>query len=78
METIAANQHDLTKDGGRLLISSSMGVKSFSFASMPDMTPSTISDMALKCWITVKDMTDAQLEAWLTKPIARTVYTAFV
>jgi hypothetical protein len=77
LETIASNQHTLTKDGGRLMISASTGGKSFSYTLPPDATPSTVSEMALTAWTTIRDMTNDELEAWLAKPQVRTSYASF-
>jgi hypothetical protein len=65
LELIAANQHSVQKEGGRLLVSASMGGKSYSYSVPPDMTAGTVSELALACWQTVKDFTDAELETWL-------------
>lgn len=77
LETIGANQYSASKEGGRLLVSASMGGKSFSYSLPPDMTASTVSELALTCWALIKDMTDAQLEDYLTRKPQKTMIAAF-
>jgi hypothetical protein len=77
LELIGANQHSTIKEGGRLLVSASMGGKSYSYSLPPDLTASTVSELALTCWALVKDMTDAELEAYLTRRNPKTMIAAF-
>jgi hypothetical protein len=77
LELIGANQHNVQKEGGRLLVSASMGGKSFSYSLPPDLTASTVSELALTCWALIKDMTDAELEAYLTRRNPKTMIAAF-
>jgi hypothetical protein len=77
LELIGANQHSMVKEGGRLLVSASMGGKSYSYSLPPDLTASTVSELALTCWALVKDMTDAELEAYLTRRNPKTMIAAF-
>jgi hypothetical protein len=41
------------------------------------MTASTVAELALTCWALVKDMTDADLEAYLTRKPQKTMIAAF-
>lgn len=59
------------------MVSASMGGKSFSYSLPPDMTASTVAEMALTCWALVKDMTDSELEAYLTRKNPKTMIAAF-
>jgi hypothetical protein len=77
LELIGANQHNVQKERGRLLVSASMGGKSFSYSLPPDLTASTVSELALTCWALIKDMTDAELEAYLTRRNPKTMIAAF-
>jgi hypothetical protein len=77
LETIATNQAAVSNEGGRVLVSASMGGKSYSYQVPPDMTAGTVADLALRCWQIVKDMTDAQLEAYLTRRESRTAIASF-
>jgi hypothetical protein len=77
LELIGANQYTVQKEGGRLLVSASMSGKSYSYSLPPDMTASTVSELALTCWALVKDMTDAELEAYLTRKNPKTMIAAF-
>jgi hypothetical protein len=77
LELIGSNQYSTVKEGGRVLISASMSGKSYSYTVPPDMTASTVSELALTCWALVKDMTDAELEAYLTRRTAKTMVAAF-
>jgi hypothetical protein len=77
LETIAANVHSVTSEAGRLMISASTGGKSFSYTLPPDMTPSTVGEMALQCWNIIRAFTDAELETWLTRRNPKTMIAAF-
>jgi hypothetical protein len=77
LETIAANVHSVTSEAGRLMISASTGGKSFSYTLPPDMTPSTVGEMALQCWNAIRAFTDDELETWLTRKAIRTTQIAF-
>jgi hypothetical protein len=77
LETIAANVHSVTSEAGRLMISASTGGKSFSYTLPPDMTPSTVGEMALQCWNIIRAFTDDELETWLTRKAIRTTQIAF-
>lgn len=77
LELIGANQHTVQKEGGRLLVSASMGGKSYSYSLPPDMTASTVAELALTCWALIKDMTDAELEAYLTRKNPKTMIAGF-
>lgn len=77
LETIAANVHSVTAEAGRLMISASTGGKSFSYTIPPDMTPSTVGELALQCWNAIKGMNDAELETWLGRKSIRSTQIAF-
>ena len=77
LETIAANVHSVTSEAGRLMISASTGGKSFSYTLPPDMTPSTVGEMALQCWNIIRAFTDDELETWLTRRNPKTMIAAF-
>ena len=77
LETIAANVHSVTAEAGRLMISASTGGKSFSYTIPPDMTPSTVGELALQCWNAIKDFDDDELETWLGRKSIRTTQVAF-
>jgi hypothetical protein len=77
LETIAANVHSVTSEAGRLMISASTGGKSFSYTLPPDMTPSTVGEMALQCWNIIRAFTDAELETWLTRRNPKTMIAGF-
>jgi hypothetical protein len=43
LETIAANNFTVAKEGGRVLVSASMGGKSYSYSLPPDQTAGTLA-----------------------------------
>ena len=77
LETIAANNFTVAKEGGRVLVSASMGGKSYSYTLPPDQTAGTVADMAFYAWNQVKDLSDADLELWLTRKTSKTSVLAF-
>lgn len=77
LETIAANNFTVQKEGGRVLVSASMGGKSYSYSVPPDQTASTVAEMAFYCWLQVKDLSAAALELWLTRKTSKTAIAAF-
>ena len=46
LETIAANNFTVQKEGGRVLVSASMGGKSYSYSLPPDQTAGTVAELA--------------------------------
>jgi hypothetical protein len=77
LETIAANNFTVAKEGGRVMVSASMGGKSFSYAIPPDQTAGTVAELAFYCWKEVKDLSAANLELWLTRKTNKTAIMAF-
>lgn len=77
LETIAANNFTVQKEGGRVLVSASMGGKSYSYSVPPDQTAGTVAEMAFYCWTQVKDLDAAALELWLTRKTNKTAIAAF-
>lgn len=77
LEAIATNQASVSNEGGRVLVSASMGGKSYSYQLPPDMTAGTVADMALRCWQQVRSYTDAQLETWLMRRESRVMLASF-
>ena len=77
LETIASNNFTVQKEGGRVLVSASMGGKSYSYMLPPDQTAGTVAELAFESWKLVKDLDDADLELWLTRKAVRTTLTRF-
>jgi hypothetical protein len=77
LETIAANNFTVAKEGGRVLVSASMGGKSYSYSLPPDQTAGTVAEMAFYCWKQIKDLAAADLELWLTRKTSKTSVVAF-
>lgn len=77
LETIAANNFTVQKEGGRVLVSASMGGKSYSYSLPPDQTAGTVAELAFYAWKEVKDLADADLELWLTRKTSKTAIMAF-
>ncbi len=77
LETIAANNFTVAKEGGRVLVSASMGGKSYSYSLPPDQTAGTVAEMAFYCWKQIKDLASADLELWLTRKTNKTAIMAF-
>lgn len=77
LETIAANNFTVQKEGGRVLVSASMGGKSYSYSLPPDQTAGTVAELAFYCWKEVKDLSSANLELWLTRKTSKTAIMAF-
>ena len=77
LETIAANNVTVAKEGGRVLVSASMGGKSYSYSLPPDQTAGTVAEMAFYCWKQIKDLAAADLELWLTRKTSKTSVVAF-
>ncbi len=50
LETIAANNFTVAKEGGRVLVSASMGGKSYSYSLPPDQTAGTVAELAFYAW----------------------------
>lgn len=77
LEQIAANNFTVQKEGGRVLVSASMGGKSYSYTVPPDQTASTVAEMAFYAWKQIKDLSAADLELWLTRKTSKTSIVAF-
>jgi hypothetical protein len=77
LETIAANNFTVQKEGGRVLVSASMGGKSYSYSLPPDQTASTVAEMAFYCWKEIRALTAADLDLWLTRKVNKTAIAAF-
>lgn len=77
LELISGNNFSVQKDGGRVLLSASMGGKSFSYTLPPDQTAGTVAEMAFYAWKLIKDYSDADLELWLTRKTSKTVLAGF-
>ena len=77
LEQIAANNFTVAKEGGRVLVSASMGGKSYSYTVPPDQTAGTVAELAFYCWKEVKDLSAANLELWLTRKTNKTAIAAF-
>ena len=77
LETIASNNFTVQKEGGRVLVSASMGGKSYSYTVPPDQTAGTVAELAFESWKQVKDLSDADLELWLTRKAVKTTIAAF-
>jgi hypothetical protein len=77
LETIAANNFTVAKEGGRVLVSASMGGKSYSYSLPPDQTAGTVAELAFYAWKQIKDLASADLELWLTRKTNKTTIAAF-
>jgi len=77
LELIAANNFAVQKEGGRVMVSASMGGKSFSYTIPPDQTAGTVAEMAFYCWGQIKDLSEADFNLWLTRKISKTRIAAF-
>jgi hypothetical protein len=77
LETIAANNFTVAKEGGRVLVSASMGGKSYSYSLPPDQTAGTVAELAFYAWKQIKDLSSADLELWLTRKTNKTTIAAF-
>ena len=77
LEAIASNNFTVAKEGGRVLVSASMGGKSYSYSLPPDQTAGTVADLAFYCWKQIKDLSAADLELWLTRKTSKTSVAAF-
>jgi hypothetical protein len=77
LETIAANNFTVAKEGGRVLVSASMGGKSYSYSLPPDQTAGTVAELAFYAWKQIKDLSAANLELWLTRKTNKTTIAAF-
>jgi hypothetical protein len=77
LETIAANNFTVAKEGGRVLVSASMGGKSYSYSLPPDQTAGTVAELAFYAWKQIKDLSAADLELWLTRKTNKTTIAAF-
>jgi hypothetical protein len=77
LETIAANNFTVAKEGGRVLVSASMGGKSYSYSLPPDQTAGTVAELAFYAWKQIKDLSAADLELWLTRKTNKTAIMAF-
>jgi len=60
-----------------VLVSASMGGKSYSYTVPPDQTAGTVAELAFESWKQVKDLSDADLELWLTRKAVKTTIAAF-
>jgi hypothetical protein len=77
LEAIAANNFTVAKEGGRVLVSASMGGKSYSYSLPPDQTAGTVAELAFYAWKQIKDLSSADLELWLTRKTSKTSVVAF-
>jgi hypothetical protein len=77
LEQIAANNFTVAKEGGRVLVSASMGGKSYSYTLPPDQTAGTVAELAFYAWKQIKDLSSADLELWLTRKTSKTSVVAF-
>jgi hypothetical protein len=77
LETIASNNFTVAKEGGRVLVSASMGGKSYSYSLPPDQTAGTVAELAFYAWKQIKDLSAADLELWLTRKTNKTTIAAF-
>jgi hypothetical protein len=77
LEQIAANNFTVAKEGGRVLVSASMGGKSYSYSLPPDQTAGTVAELAFYAWKQIKDLSSADLELWLTRKTSKTSVVAF-
>jgi hypothetical protein len=77
LETIAANNFTVAKEGGRVLVSASMGGKSYSYSLPPDQTAGTVAELAFYAWNQIRNLSSADLELWLTRKTSKTAIAAF-
>ena len=77
LETIAANNFTVAKEGGRVLVSASMGGKSYSYSLPPDQTAGTVAELAFYAWNQIRNLSSAELELWLTRKTSKTAIMAF-
>ena len=77
LETIAATNFTVAKEGGRVLVSASMGGKSYSYSLPPDQTAGPVAELAFYAWKQIKDLSAADLELWLTRKTNKTTIAAF-
>jgi hypothetical protein len=77
LETIASNNFTVAKEGGRVLVSASMGGKSYSYSLPPDQTAGTVAELAFYAWNQIRSLSDADLELWLTRKTSKTAIMAF-
>jgi hypothetical protein len=77
LETIAANNFTVAKEGGRVLVSASMGGKSYSYSLPPDQTAGTVAELAFYAWNQIRGLSAADLELWLTRKTNKTAIMAF-
>jgi hypothetical protein len=77
LETIAANNFTVAKEGGRVLVSASMGGKSYSYSLPPDQTAGTVAELAFYAWNQIRNLSAADLELWLTRKTNKTAIMAF-
>ena len=77
LETIAANNFTVAKEGGRVLVSASMGGKSYSYSLPPDQTAGTVAELAFYAWNQIRNLSAADLELWLTRKTNKTTIAAF-
>ena len=77
LETIAANNFTVAKEGGRVLVSASMGGKSYSYSLPPDQTAGTVAELAFYAWNQIRNLSSADLELWLTRKTSKTAVMAF-
>jgi hypothetical protein len=77
LETIAANNFTVAKEGGRVLVSASMGGKSYSYSLPPDQTAGTVAELAFYAWNQIRNLSSTDLELWLTRKTSKTAIMAF-
>ena len=64
---IAASQYTTSIISGKTLVSSSINGQQFSFSTTKNMSSDELVSLAHSAWVLVKDMTDAELVAYLSK-----------
>jgi hypothetical protein len=67
----------VAKEGGRVLVSASMGGKSYSYSLPPDQTAGTVAELAFYAWNQIRNLSSADLELWLTRKTSKTAIMAF-
>lgn len=77
LEQIAANNFTVQKEGGRVLVSASMGGKSYSYSVPPDQTASTVAEIAFYSWKEIHTLNSEELELWLKRAVNKTAIMAF-
>ena len=77
LKTAASDKSSLITDGGRVILSSSVNGKSFSYSFAPGMSPMQVQSMAYEAWRRVKDFNATDLDTFLTYEMPRVAYAQF-